>query len=255
MYAVLDMDLPKSKKFHYPLNDGLKQLALASCLSGEWLNDTAINFFVAALRHSLEKKKNERFHVFETFFWNVLQSSQHDQEKMERVMRWASHPKLWEVRYWLIPMLTQGHWFLGVLQIPYDDEDDNIQSNSEFYLYILDSLYRQKLDKTYVPLQHFIVRSWSREHPGRTLPTGINLVIRQLKVPKQQNDFDCGMFLLVYMRKFTEQPITEHKPDWFNPNCIESLRTMLYAAIEEKSSQDIPSPSSSSSSSPSPSSP
>lgn len=235
------METPSTTPFHFKLNDGEKQLALASCLPGQWLNDNVINFFVAALQHSLQKKGEQRFMLFETYFWSMLRHAHGDVDELDRLVKWRNcNAQRWKAEYWLIPMLVRGHWFLAVLQLPKD-----LRTSSELYLYIFDSLYTQRLNKTYAPLRNFIACSWMKQYPDESPPTGVNLVIRQLRVPTQTNDSDCGVFLLVYLRKFTEQPITTHAPHWFPTNHINQLRDMLYTALEKKSGQDPPSSSSS----------
>lgn len=221
------------KPFHFELNDGCKQLALASCLPGQWLDDSVINFMVSLLRHQLEERGEKRFILFDTYFWSMLKSA--DPTTLQRLVRWGDNAARWTASYWLIPMNKRSHWFLTVVALPAD-----LSSNTyNVPIYILDSLQQQNARSTCSPLRDFIALSWRAAHPAQPSPQSATLRVMQLQVPQQWNDFDCGIYLILYMRRFTQQPITTNSPRWFTPPNLKQLRHKLYIAIQQKAGQSV----------------
>ncbi|KAG8075880.1 hypothetical protein GUJ93_ZPchr0006g44117 [Zizania palustris] len=89
----------------------------------------------------------------------------------------------------------------------------------------------------------------------RNLPR--NICKKAIEVPQQENDYDCGLFVLYYMKRFIEEaPERLHEKDlskfgkrWFQPEEASALRKELRALLlrlfeEAKYNSDMTEPAS-----------
>ena len=213
------------KQVRFTINKPHRERALQSCLPEQWLVDDVINFFIFFLNERLEKEKDDRFVLFNTYFWNKLS----DPESLDRLTKWKDNKKLWQAEYWLIPVHeNKDHWCLCIVSVPKD-----LTQCKELFIYVLDSLKAQPIRNMCKRLRGFIATSWKKNHPDQSCPKHVNLIPCQLQVPMQSNGYDCGVFLLMYIRKYIENPISTNCPDWFRQESIKNLRGKLYNAIKQ----------------------
>lgn len=154
-----------------------------SCLRDyEWLNDEVINFYMNILirRCELFPDRFPKVYAFNTHFFDLLQRG------YARVRRWTSKNKidLFSFDKIFIPVHKPQHWCLAVINIK--------EKKFEYY----DSLGGEgysclKLLRDYVIQEHkdkkkceIDLSDWQNYIPSN--------------IPKQENGYDCGVFLCKY---------------------------------------------------------
>lgn len=223
---IVDITESSSSTAEYEISQHERQKrALQSCKPGNWLVDDAINFFIDHLK---KKLNNDRFVIFNSYFWTKLVSSKI--ENVNSLLDWNDVKTLWKADYWLVPMhMRASHWCLAVVCI------EKCYTEKVIYVYIMDSLQRQPIVKICKVLRKFIALTSHQKNTDHKRPS-LDVVIRgyQLSVPKQNNGYDCGVFMLQYILKYViNGPIHNDCPDWFQQNSIDQLRQRLYNAIEK----------------------
>ena len=178
-----------------------------------WLTDINIDDYGKLLK---EHFKDDIF-IFSTQFYIKLVESGY-----EGVKRWEKNVDIFDMKYIFYPMFENSHWFLGIqnnltnkLQLldPYDPsyKTELSSKNSQYE----EDILRMKKDS---------MNKIVRKHRTR-LENIMNLFLKKHErchnrdfqievlvppaIPEQTNDYDCGVFLLEFM-KFTayEERIT-----------------------------------------------
>ncbi|KAK4786905.1 hypothetical protein SAY86_010738 [Trapa natans] len=153
-----------------------------------WLNDEVINLYLELLKER-EKREPEKFlkcHFFSTFFYNKLTSK--DGYDYKSVRRWTTRKKL---GYGLIdcdkifmPIHQKVHWCLAIINMKEQKFQylDSLGGRNSYVLKILANYIVDEVkDKNGEDLD---VRSWDIEYVE--------------DLPKQENSYDCGMFMIKY---------------------------------------------------------
>lgn len=143
-------------------------------ISGNWLNDEIINFWMKYLMHSFVD-----VYCFSVQFFIRYRSSGY-----VGVRRWTSGINLFNKRLLLIPIIQPGHWTLAVVDfnvktISY--YDSRLGRNQECLNIVLEYLKSEFQDKNNGV---FEAEGWSLVH--------------QIRIPIQSNGFDCGPFICRY---------------------------------------------------------
>ncbi|XP_048502302.1 ubiquitin-like-specific protease 1D isoform X3 [Beta vulgaris subsp. vulgaris] len=210
-------------KIYYPSREDPESLEIfraeLKCLEpGECLTSTIMNFYVrncALLPIHLSMVSIFSIHTFT-----------------------ASSKRLWH---------TSNHWSLVIICIP-DEEDESgpiilhldslgLHSSSLIFDNIKSLLKNERdilnedVGAANVPISD---RIW------KNLPRRIEQKI--ITVPRQTNDYDCGLFVLYYMERFIQQaPERLRKQDlsmfgknWFKPQEASSLRGKIKRILQEE---------------------
>lgn len=168
---------------------------MACMRPGIWLNDEAINFYLALLHErefrdaAAAKRAAPRVHFFSTFFYAKL-FQEGGGYCYKNVARWTSAKKLkycvLDCDLAVMPVHQGMHWCLAVLDLRartvtyYDSlfgEDHDCVANLARWL------DDEAADKGRKPLSP-LVRNWPRLYPK--------------DIPQQKNGCDCGVFMLMY---------------------------------------------------------
>ncbi|CAH0556439.1 unnamed protein product [Brassicogethes aeneus] len=106
------------------------------CLAtDQFLNDVIIDFYLKYLINNLPKEKQEKVHVFSTFFYKRLttkpqkasrkcQPTELDntltaaQKRHARVKTWTKTVNLFEKDFVIVPINENAHWFLAIICFP-----------------------------------------------------------------------------------------------------------------------------------------
>lgn len=213
----------KREETEFSIDPDKVQRAIDSCKRGKWLVDDAINFYIFHLNRRLRLEGDSRFVIFNTYFWTLLSNK----KSIKRLLRWNDNAKLWKASYWLIPAhIDYSHWCLFIFCVPSD-----LQSAKDVAVYVLDSLYKQSVYDMCKHIRRFIHISWKLNNPGKKLSADAMLQPKQLQVPTQKNNSDCGIYLLLYIRGFVKCPIDSDHPKWFGREGVISLRDRLRSAL------------------------
>ncbi|KZV25607.1 hypothetical protein F511_33991 [Dorcoceras hygrometricum] len=160
------------------------------CLSpGAWLNDEVINVYLELLkeRESRNPRKFLKCHFFNTFFYKKLISGRGGYS-FQSVRRWTTHKKLGysllECDKIFVPIHQEIHWCLAVINKK-DEKFQYLDSLKGVDSQVLNVLARYYVDEVKEKSgKDLNVSSWKREF------------VKDL--PKQENGFDCGVFMVKY---------------------------------------------------------
>ncbi|KAK7264642.1 hypothetical protein RJT34_32251 [Clitoria ternatea] len=156
---------------------------------GAWLNDEVINLYLELLKER-ERREPQKFlncHFFSTFFYKRLISGNNGYD-FKSVRRWTSQKKLGyglhECDKIFVPIHKEIHWCLAIINKK-DKKFQFLDSLKGVDAQVLKVLARyfvdEVKDKTGKDLD---VSSWEREFVE--------------DLPKQQNGYDCGVFMIKY---------------------------------------------------------
>lgn len=163
-----------------------------------YLNDNLIDFFLAFFIH---KKKS--FHAFNSFFFKTFSES-----GFGSVQKWFKSTDLFSKKYWLIPVARMEHWMLIVVTNP---KNVFIKKKPLSTILFFDSLDFQNFNPK-SEIQSFMEQLWKAGTGKEEL---VEVPIYMLKLPLQNNLWDCGVFLLKYAEVFVKDPKVFSKPDEF----------------------------------------
>ncbi|CAK9229784.1 unnamed protein product [Sphagnum troendelagicum] len=226
----------------------------------EFLNDTVIDFYIKYIQRpealTLEDKK--RFHFFNSFFYKKLSEVIRGKKKKGggdflKLRKWTKGMNIFEKDYLFVPIHNSLHWSLAIICFPGADAD--LQSSSECCIIHLDSLITggHKSQGVFNCLRSYLVAEWKYrrelhkdigDFSVKTLPLKAESIRgRRVQVPLQDNESDCGLFLLHYIELFVKDaPSTFRLHDldsrdlfgrsWFPSEDASGLRASILQHLE-----------------------
>ncbi|XP_063935528.1 probable ubiquitin-like-specific protease 2A isoform X2 [Daucus carota subsp. sativus] len=242
-----------------------------------FINDTIIDFYMKYLKNQVKHKEVPQFHFFNCFFFRKLVdldgdfSREHEgREVFLRVRKWTRKLNLFEKDYIFIPVNFSSHWSLIVICHPAEvanlkDEEMQKLANREVKevkefckvpcILHMDSIKgsHRGLEKLF---QGYLLEEWKDRHSDLLVDISSrfgNVPFIDLKVPQQENLFDCGLFLLHYAELFIGEVPENFNPfrigsstflseHWFSPAEASSKRAHikeLIYRISDKRSLDV----------------
>jgi hypothetical protein len=184
---------------------------------GLHLNDTVIDLFMARLFH--EQLKRERTHVFSSFFFSALAAP--GKLQPGRFQHWTKNLDLFSMDYVVLPVNEVTHWSLAIVcnvsSLPAVLRGDELGAKLPVILK-MDSTKGHPTQKVSGVLRAWLGAEWNLRHPragaaadddnddagARPTPT-INAKILPVVapvLPLQDNDCDCGVFLIEFAERF-----------------------------------------------------
>ncbi|ETE69467.1 Sentrin-specific protease 7, partial [Ophiophagus hannah] len=235
------------------------------CLEyGEFLNDVIIDFYLKYLQ--LEKAPKEladRSHIFSSFFYKCLTRTEKNSEenpklsiaqrRHRRVKRWTRYINIFNKDYIFVPVNEESHWYIAVIcfpwlekviykdcesqhlpqsdfqQFPHQSESNSATIRKESVLILSDiwcDSEEQDLKSNLHQEEWEAKRKTCREFSKSTM------VDFYPRVPKQNNNSDCGIYLLQYVETFFQNPIINfelpiHLEQWFPPHLVRRKREQI----------------------------
>ena len=182
------------------------------------LKDNAINYharrFVGeSFSGSPPETTRERIHVLSSFFFSRLKAPGY----YENVKTWIKGINIFKDKdFILIPIHGKDHWSLAIVTYPGSAVEEGRTSENLPCIIHLDSMGRKSehtsLDVSET-LMYWLQCEYNRvesERTGNVVEDGATLIndktMRSLNpsVPLQNNGFDCGVFVLLYIHKFVQ---------------------------------------------------
>ncbi|XP_022891486.1 ubiquitin-like-specific protease 1D [Olea europaea var. sylvestris] len=227
----------------------------------KWGEAKAVNIHLmicgSALRRYLQKPasstdtERHKYHFFNTYFYEKLKQDVLRKNKLEtsfvKFRRWWKGINIFEKAYIFLPIHEDLHWSLVIICIP-DKEDE-----SGPILLHLDSLKFHSSKSIFNNIRSFLIEEWKflRQGESKSQCLIADKIWRKLsrridekiiEVPQQQNDYDCGLFVLYFMERFLEDaPERLKKKDltmfgrrWFKPQEASSLRRKIKILLKEE---------------------
>ncbi|CAH2047562.1 unnamed protein product, partial [Thlaspi arvense] len=208
----------------------------------EFLTSPVMNFYIRFLQQQLI---SDDCHFFNTYFYKKLSDAVtykgNDKDTFfVKFRRWWKGIDLFRKAYIFIPIHEDLHWSLVIVSIP-DKEDE-----SGLTILHLDSLGIHSKRSIVENVKRFLKDEWNylnqddysldlpiSEKTWRNLPRRI--IEADIQVPQQKNDFDCGPFVLFFIKRFIkEAPQRLKRKDlsmfdkkWFRPDEASALRIKI----------------------------
>lgn len=192
------------------------------CLSpSRYLNDEVVQFYVKYLYHDYcSPELSRKIHIFDNIFHRKLGETflkdQIEETKWRQLNKWMNSVDLFDKNFLIIPVCQEEHWFVIIVCYPsevrdYDEGSASPDQSSDSRnrpvpgIIVMDSLGLNKKLATR-EVREFLDFEW------RTRITVVkdffyhNLEEFHPKLPKQTNAYDCGIFMLAYLKAFTKNP-------------------------------------------------
>lgn len=249
----------KDLKVYYPARDDPESVEICyfdmECLAPfSYLSSPIMNFYIRYLQspESITSKQCIDYHFFNTYFYNKLDEALENHRRQQvgdclaKLRRWLKGVNIFEKAYTFVPIYYRLHWSLAVICIPAREE-----KIGPIILH-LDSLGLHTSNIIFQNIRSFLKAEW--EHLNQAgVPTHIpieesvwktlikKVEVRRIQVPQQENDYDCGLFVLYFMERFIKDaPPRLRMSDlhmfgrkWFRPAEASGLRDSIKTLLDK----------------------
>ncbi|MFS8031516.1 putative Ulp1 peptidase [Helianthus anomalus] len=265
-YRLVDEET-ETQKFMLNLDPGMKDVIIyypsrddpdavevdyahMECLAPEaCISSIIMNFYIRYLQQQSSSFDSAtcHFHIFNTYFYNKLEKLSYEEDSFRKFRKWWKGVSLSEKAYILLPVHESAHWSLVIICLP--SAEDELSP----ILLHLDSLGLHDSRTLCDNIKRFLKEEWSYLRKSKTPvdpPTtdeicendDFRVDHKRVTVPQQKNDYDCGLFVLLYMERFIkEAPVRFRKKDlsmfskqWFRPQEASNLRAKVCELLVEE---------------------
>lgn len=202
-------------KIHYPSSTDPEAVELSysdmKCLEPEeYLKSPVINFCLQYLKKSRPPRD---LYMFNTYFYSKLEEAlstpgDHD-SKFSKLRRWWRSVDIFKKAYIILPINESMHWSLIIVCMPTKEAD------SGPIMLHLDSLGIHSSQKLFDIVRRYIQAEWRhlQKDSSYDIPfsgriwkhLSRNINGEKVEVPRQRNDYDCGLFMLYYIDRFIQE--------------------------------------------------
>ena len=220
---------------------------------GEYLNDAIINFHLAYLaQEKLSDDNKKDVHIFSTHFYTKLSNvpkkkkgestnKSRGERAYERVQSWTKKIDLFSKKLVIVPICEDNHWYVLLICNPgcVDSPPDERLVRGDPYFIVMDSL--GGYHTTALSAMRSYLRYEYLARKGRPLSlTKEKMGEVEAPVPEQDNDCDCGVYLLHYIELIFRDPgkfywsrkLPTFKK-WFTTSDIKNKREDIANVIKE----------------------
>ncbi|XP_053201213.1 sentrin-specific protease 7-like isoform X1 [Panonychus citri] len=237
-----------------------------SCLEeGQQINDRILSFYLKYIERDLTAPDiAQRSYIFSSSFYDKLAQrmrvpkAQTQDNKLlsekyyKRVKNWTKDINIFAKDFLIIPINKSSHWLLAIIcyprKVPFTGQNLPIEIEKHPKrprILFLDSL-QSSHDKCGLaaPLRHFLTKEWevkissSKNFSIKAMP---NIY---LKVPKQYNAFDGGLYVITCIENFLRNPDylldkicldpAIDLGDWFSSTLVSSKRRTIKRLIKQQ---------------------
>ncbi|OEL20553.1 Ubiquitin-like-specific protease 1D [Dichanthelium oligosanthes] len=236
-------------KIYYPSRSDPEAVDLTysdmKCLEPEeYLKSPVINFCLQYLKKSRPRLD---FYMFNTYFYSKLEealSTKGDcDSQFSKLRRWWRSVDIFKKAYIILPINESMHWSLIIVCMPTKGADSGPT------ILHLDSLGLHCSQKLFGIVERYLEAEWRhlRKDSSYDVPfSGMiwkhllrNINMEKVEVPRQRNDYDCGLFMLYYIDKFiqeaperlTKESLGMFGRKWFNHEEASRLRVKIQAVL------------------------
>ncbi|KAJ1691415.1 hypothetical protein LUZ63_015570 [Rhynchospora breviuscula] len=242
----------EEQRVYYPSREHPEMVELShsdlNCLGPEqYLSSTVMNFYITYLQRSGSPTASatRNCYFFNTYFYKKLEeyASPKGNKRLSflKLRRWWKGVNLFQKAFIFMPVHGDMHWSLIIICIPPEDD------NTGLMVLHLDSLEYHRSKAIFNNINKYLKEEWTfvdHNNPNKSeipIPQKIwNNLPRRIdnkvvKVPQQENEYDCGLFVLFFMERFLEKaPERLKKKDlsmlgikWFQPIDALALRQQI----------------------------
>ncbi|EDO15206.1 hypothetical protein Kpol_401p13 [Vanderwaltozyma polyspora DSM 70294] len=212
--VVEDLDdvVPFKPSLYYQFNDGVSYTItnqdFKSLYNNDWVNDTIIDFFIKYnLELNVAKNDREDIFIMSSFFYTKLKSN--NTNFYDNVKKWVANSKLFSKKFVIIPINSNYHWYACIITnlIEYYEfvksDKVNLDSIPNIKILIFDSL-RQYHNKDISIIKDFLI-SYAMDKYSISIDKS-QIKMKTCQVPLQPNMNDCGVHVILNIKKFLEDP-------------------------------------------------
>ncbi|CAI4232072.1 unnamed protein product [Auanema sp. JU1783] len=200
-------------RIRFPYQSITIRLSDFCCLQDQnLLNDTIVDFYLNHIvEHILPDDPSKRVTVLPSLFWHnlsLLQNYVPDEQSISEenlqdirfrdVLEFVEGFDLLDVDFIVVPINEWDHWSLAIICNPFKEECQIIYFDS------LISYDLNGADHIYKVLNDFMKYAWQK-WKRETLEMNTYLICPP-SANQQRNDFDCGVYILEYARRFLLSP-------------------------------------------------
>ncbi|TVU35173.1 hypothetical protein EJB05_17050 [Eragrostis curvula] len=223
----------------------------------EFLKSPIINFYIQYLKNS---RPRGDMYMFNTYFYcklkEALSTMGDSDSQFSKLRRWWGSVDIFKKAYLILPINDMVHWSLIIVCMPTNE----IESGP--IMLHLDSLGLHDSKELFDTIASFLEAEWrhlqkdSYDVPfsrkiWEHLPRNIDK--KGVPVPRQQNEYDCGLFMLYYIDRFiqeapgrlTRRDLRMFGSKWFHPQVAsalrEGIRALLFDVFQNVQEDDEPS--------------
>ncbi|PUZ54881.1 hypothetical protein GQ55_5G167100 [Panicum hallii var. hallii] len=202
-------------KIYYPSRIDPEAVELTysdmKCLEPEeYLKSPVINFCLQYLKKSRHRGD---LYMFNTYFYSKLEealSTLGDRDsQFSKLRRWWRNVDIFKKAYIILPINEMMHWSLIIVCMPTKEGD------SGPIMLHLDSLGLHNSQKLFDTVARYLEAEWRhlQKDSSYDIPfSGMiwkrlsrNIKGEKVEVPRQRNEYDCGLFMLHYIDKFIQE--------------------------------------------------
>ncbi|KAG0514355.1 hypothetical protein BDA96_10G184200 [Sorghum bicolor] len=239
-----------SEKLYYPSREHLSSVEISSddirCLQPESLLSSPImNFYIMYLQGPMPSiiRPIGEYHIFNTYFFSKLETITAKEDKTTyflKLRRWWKGVDIFRKAYILMPVHAETHWSLIIICMPAKEHPtgpiilhlDSLKFHSSRWIFNVVSRFLKE-EWSYLNVNTASEECPLRETVWKNLPRKVEK--KRIEVPQQENDYDCGLFVLYYMQRFIQEaPERFKKKDysmfgkrWFRPEEPSQLRDQI----------------------------
>jgi len=191
------------------------------------LNDTIIDFFFKYLpQKMIVKDKKDKFYFFSSYFYTSL--IDHGYEK---VKNWTKI-NIFNRDFLFVPINQHQHWRLIIVCYPSKFDEDIDPKERDSFLLILDSLGNSRFEgkKNLIDnIKYYLSDEWEKWHGKKKSFIKMKSHFPTRTIRHQDNDTDCGLFLIKYAEEFCATP-----PEYFDQKRLTKyMETRMKFSITE----------------------
>nr|CAZ96102.1 putative ulp1 protease [Saccharum hybrid cultivar R570] len=245
-------DRRNEPKIYYPSRDNRESVELTrsdiKCLDpGVYLSSPVINFYIQYIKRNrlCTEDFRDKFYIFNTYFYGKLEEALHCPDEFSKLRRWWKGVNILNKAYIILPIHGTAHWSLVIICIPAKE------SISGPIILHLDSLAMHPMTTLCATLTmpttccRYLEKEWCQLSSilGTTWEDlKSNIHKESVEVPRQNNEYDCGIFMLYYIERFIKEAperFTIDKLDmfgrsWFKPEEASDLRQRIRELLLEE---------------------
>ncbi|KAJ1285295.1 hypothetical protein BS78_03G269500 [Paspalum vaginatum] len=248
-------------KIYYPSSDpeavDLTYSDLKCLEPEEYLKSPIINFFLLYLKKS---RPHRDLHMFNTYFYSKLEealSTMGDRDlQFSKLRKWWRNVDIFKKAYIILPINETMHWSLIIVCMPAKGTEAGP------IMLHLDSLGLHSSQKLFNNVASYLEAEWRhlQKDSSYDIPfSGViwkrlsrNIISKEVEVPRQRNDYDCGLFMLYYVDKFIQEAperltlegLGMFGRKWFNhveaSGLRMGIRALLFDLFETEQGDDEP---------------
>lgn len=228
------------------------QMDLETVYDGNELNDPIVDFFMMYTADIMGHDVLQKSHLMSSFFFTSLSQKKKTngifaipsaEERYAGASSFTNRVDLFKKDYVFIPVCRSGHWFLAVVYNLAGMTTNKVHHKQAPIIFMVDSLVWGS-DFSGTPssrepeaslIKSFLRCEWQAKYGTGASPkfdeNSISVIYP--KVPQQKNNYDCGVFVLLFFREFLGRKfpvgdlMSEQILRWYCQDSAQELRRQI----------------------------